>query len=187
MIALVITGMVLIGGVSVGTVIWANGSNKQDKTTETRKVDHEKVEEESKEEEQKPVENPDNDNTGNVASGNNGGTGSNSNSGNTESTSNTGSNTSKPSTGGNSSSQGSQKPSTPSHTHNWVQQYTTVHHAEKGHNEQYIVKEAWIENVLNYGLEERMICHGCGGDITDMTEDQRIEHAKQHMFNGGIT
>lgn len=42
MIALVITGMVLIGGVSVGTVIWADGSNKEEKTTETRKVDHEK-------------------------------------------------------------------------------------------------------------------------------------------------
>ncbi len=39
MIALVIAGVALIGGVSVGTVIWANGSNKENKTTETRKVD----------------------------------------------------------------------------------------------------------------------------------------------------
>lgn len=149
-------------------------------TQETEKEDSEKEdEEESKEEEQKPVENPDNDNTGNVASGNNGGTGSNSNSGNTGSTSNTGSNTSKPSTGGNSN-QGSQKPSTPTHTHNWVQQYTTVHHAEKGHNEQYVIKEAWTESVPIYENKIRSICNTCGADITGFAS----EHAKQHVLNG---
>ena len=281
MIALVIAGVALIGGVSVGTVIWANGSNKENKTTETRKVDlletvegledklyvevntqgtnflkgitydkatiekvlvdtskvnydkegtyeivytffpvdskmdsvekkvqievvsHERAEElkkeghnvitqetekedsekedeESKGEEQKPVENPDNDNTGNAASGNNGGTGSNSNSGNTGSTSNTGSNISKPSTGGNSN-QGSQKPSTPSHTHNWVQQYKTVHHAEKGHNEQYVVKEAWTESVPIYETVTRDICSACGADITDLDVGA---HMYNHMING---
>lgn len=285
MIALVIAGVVLIGGVSVGTVIWANGSKKENKTTETRKVDlletvegledkfyvevntqgtnflkgitydrtkiekvlvdtskvnydkegtyeivytffpvdskmdsvekkvqievvsHERAEElkkeghnvitketekedsekkdeeESKGEEQKPVENPDNDNTGNAASGNNGETGSNSNSGNTGSTSNTGSNTSKPSTGGNSN-QGSQKPNTPSHTHNWVQQYTTVHHPEKGHNEQYVIKEAWTESVPIYEMVEREICNACGADITDLGQGGIGEHIKNHMLAG---
>lgn len=280
MIALIIAGVVLIGGAGIGTVIWANNSNKEDRTVETKKADlledvkgleldklymevktkgndflkgitydkkvvkevlvdtsnvnyekegtyeivytivpvdskmdsvekkvqievvspekaeelkkeghdvitnetvnedkkqeeSEKKEEDSKGEEQKPsTENPSNDNTGNVASGNNGGTSS---AGNT-----TGNNAvSKPSTGSNN--QGTQKPSTPSHTHNWVQQYTTVHHPEKGHNEQYVIKEAWTESVPIYETVTRDICSACGADITDLDVGA---HMYNHVING---
>ena len=283
MIALIIAGVVLIGGAGIGTVIWANNSNKEDRTVETKKADlledvkgleldklymevktkgndflkgitydkkvvkevlvdtsnvnyekegtyeivytivpvdskmdsvekkvqievvspekaeelkkeghdvitnetvnedkkqeeSEKKEEDSKGEEQKPsTENPSNDNTGNVASGNNGGTSS---AGNT-----TGNNAvSKPSTGSNN--QGTQKPSTPSHTHNWVQQYTTVHHPEKGHNEQYVIKEAWTESVPIYEMDERDICSACGADITDLGQTGISQHMKNHMLAG---
>lgn len=291
MIALIIAGVVLIGGVSVGTVIWANNSNKDDKIVEIEKVDlskdvkglkldkmyievktkgtdflkgitydkkivkevlvdtsnvdyekegtyeivytivpvdskmnpvekkvqievvsperaeelkkdgydvitnetveEDKKQEESKDDEQKPsTDNSGSEgsesgsgNNGSVASGNNNGTASNSSSGNTGSNPSTGSSTSKPSTGGNSN-QGSQKPSTPSHTHNWVQQYTTVHHPEKGHNEQYVIKEAWTESVPIYEMVEREICNACGADITDLGQGGIGEHIKNHMLAG---
>ncbi len=302
MIALIIAGVVLIGGAGVGTVIWANNSNKDDKTVETEKVDllkdvkglkldklyievktkgtdflkgitydkkvvkevlvdtsninyekegtyeivytivpvdskmdpvekevqievvsperaeelkkdghdvitnetveedkkqedSEKKEEESKDDEQKPTtdnsgseDSESGNGNGSVASGNNNSTGSNSGSGNntgsnTGSKPSTGGSTSKPSTGGNSN-QGSQKPSTPSHTHNWVQQYTTVHHPEKGHNEQYVIKEAWTESVPIYEMVEREICNACGADITDLGQGGIGEHIKNHMLAG---
>ena len=139
-----------------------------------------KKEEESKGEEQKPsTGNSNSETTGSVSSGNNS-TGSGNNAGNNGSSTNTGSNTSKPSTGGNSN-QGSQKPNTPSHTHNWVQQYKTVHHPEKGHNEQYVVKEAWTESVPIYQTIMRDICNACNADITDIDIDA---HLYNHMING---
>lgn len=280
MIALIIAGVVLLGGAGVGTVIWANNSNKDDRTVETKQADlfkgvkgleldklymevktkgtdflkditydkevvkevlvdtsnvnydkegtyeivytivpvdskldsvektvqievvspekaeelkkeghdvitnetvnedkkqeeAEKKEEESKGEEQNPsVENPSNESTGNAASGSNSGTSSTGNA--------TGNNAvSKPSTGSNN--QGTQKPSTPSHTHNWVQQYTTVHHPEKGHNEQYVIKEAWTESVPIYETVVRSYCSACHQDITDIDIPT---HAYQHMING---
>lgn len=287
MIALIVAGVVLIGGAGIGTVIWANNSNKEDRTVETKKADlledvkgleldklymevktkgndflkgitydkkvvkevlvdtsnvnyekegtyeivytivpvdskmepvekkvqievvspekaeelkkeghdvitnesvnedkkqeeSEKKEEESKGEEQKPsTGNSNSETTGSVSSGNNS-TGSGNNAGNNGSSTNTGSNTSKPSTGGNSN-QGSQKPNTPSHTHNWVQQYKTVHHPEKGHNEQYVVKEAWTESVPIYQTIMRDICNACNADITDIDIDA---HLYNHMING---
>lgn len=279
MIAIILAGIVLIGGAGVGTVIWANNSNKDDRAVETKKADlfedvkglkldklymevktkgtdflkgitynkkvvkevlvdaskvnydkegiyeivytivpvdskidsvekkvqievvsHEKAEElkkeghdvitnetveedkkqeESKDDEQKPsTENPSNDNTGNVASGNNGETSSAGS--NTGSKPNSGSSTTKPSTGGNSN-QGSQKPSTPSHTHNWVQQHTTVHHPEKGHNEQYVIKEEWTESIPIYETVVRSYCSACHQDITDIDIPA---HAYQHAING---
>lgn len=287
MIALIVAGVVLIGGAGIGTVIWANNSNKEDRTVETKKADlledvkgleldklymevktkgndflkgitydkkvvkevlvdtsnvnyekegtyeivytivpvdskmdsvekkvqievvspekaeelkkeghdvitnetvnedkkqeeSEKKEEESKGEEQKPsTGNSNSETTGSVSSGNNS-TVSGNNAGNNGSSTNTGSNTSKPSTGGNSN-QGSQKPNTPSHTHNWVQQYKTVHHPEKGHNEQYVVKEAWTESVPIYQTIMRDICNTCNADITDIDIDA---HLYNHMING---
>ncbi|WP_304580311.1 hypothetical protein [Dubosiella newyorkensis] len=280
MIALIIAGVVLLGGAGVGTVIWANNSNKDDRTVETKQADlfkgvkgleldklymevktkgtdflkditydkevvkeilvdtsnvnydkegtyeivytivpvdskmdsvektvqievvspekaeelkkeghdvitnetvnedkkqeeAEKKEEESKGEEQNPsVENPSNESTGNAASGSNSGTSSTGNA--------TGNNAvSKPSTGSNN--QGTQKPSTPSHTHNWVQQYTTVHHPEKGHNEQYVIKEAWTESVPIYETVMKTFCGTCGAELTLETAGS---HEEKHMLNG---
>ncbi len=159
-----------------GHDVITNETVNEDKKQE----ESEKKEEESKGEEQKPsTGNSNSETTGSVSSGNNS-TGSGNNAGNNGSSTNTGSNTSKPSTGGNSN-QGSQKPNTPSHTHNWVQQYTTVHHPEKGHNEQYVVKEAWTESVPIYETVTRDICSACGADITDLDVGA---HMYNHMING---
>ena len=159
-----------------GHDVITNETVNEDKKQE----ESEKKEEESKGEEQKPsTGNSNSETTGSVSSGNNS-TGSGNNAGNNGSSTNTGSNTSKPSTGGNSN-QGSQKPNTPSHTHNWVQQYKTVHHPEKGHNEQYVVKEAWTESVPIYQTIMRDICNTCNADITDIDIDA---HLYNHMING---
>lgn len=159
-----------------GHDVITNETVNEDKKQE----ESEKKEEESKGEEQKPsTGNSNSETTGSVSSGNNS-TGSGNNAGNNGSSTNTGSNTSKPSTGGNSN-QGSQKPNTPSHTHNWVQQYTTVHHPEKGHNEQYVIKEAWTESVPIYETVVRSYCSACHQDITDIDIPA---HAYQHMVNG---
>ena len=158
-----------------GHDVITNETVNEDKKQE----ESEKKEEESKGEEQKPsTGNSNSETTGSVSSGNNS-TGSGNNAGNNGSSTNTGSNTSKPSTGGNSN-QGSQKPNTPSHTHNWVQQYTTVHHPEKGHNEQYVVKEAWTESVPIYEEVALTICNTCGADITGKVNP----HIEAHMLNG---
>lgn len=58
------------------------------------------------------------------------------------------------------------EPSKPAHTHSWVEQFTKVSYPEEGHNEQYVIKEAWTEQVPVYGQDEREICNGCGADIT---------------------
>lgn len=159
-----------------GHDVITNETVNEDKKQE----ESEKKEEESKGEEQKPsTGNSNSETTGSVSSGNNS-TVSGNNAGNNGSSTNTGSNTSKPSTGGNSN-QGSQKPNTPSHTHNWVQQYKTVHHPEKGHNEQYVVKEAWTESVPIYQTIMRDICSACGADITDLDVGA---HMYNHMING---
>ena len=158
-----------------GHDVITNETVNEDKKQE----ESEKKEEESKGEEQKPsTGNSNSETTGSVSSGNNS-TGSGNNAGNNGSSTNTGSNTSKPSTGGNSN-QGSQKPNTPSHTHNWVQQYKTVHHPEKGHNEQYVVKEAWTESVPIYEEVALTICNTCGADITGKVNP----HIEAHVLNG---
>lgn len=79
---------------------------------------------------------------------------------NSSSTSNNASN-SKPTGNTNSTT-------TPTHTHAWVEQTKTVHHDEVGHNEQYVVKVAWDENVQEaiYDTKVKWICNGCGADIT---------------------
>ncbi len=66
------------------------------------------------------------------------------------------------------------------HIHDWVAEYETVHHEEKGHNEQYVIKEAWTESVPIYENQIRSICNTCGADITGFES----EHAEQHMLNG---
>ena len=50
-----------------------------------------------------------------------------------------------------------------SHTHSWVQQYTTVYHEEVGHSEQVWVvdAQAWDEPVY----EGHYICNKCGADL----------------------
>ena len=52
------------------------------------------------------------------------------------------------------------------HTHNWVEVYKDVYHAEEGHYENVLVKEAWTESIPVYEEKELSICNGCGKDIT---------------------
>ena len=87
-------------------------------------------------------------------------------------------NTSKPSTP-------ETKPSVPVHTHNWVEQTHTVHHEATGHNEQYVVSEAWDEPI--YTTEARDICNQCGVDITGNTTAHNKAHAMAYESGGWHT
>ncbi|CAM2078025.1 MAG: hypothetical protein NSGCLCUN01_02213 [uncultured Clostridium sp.] len=66
------------------------------------------------------------------------------------------------------------------HTHSWVEVYKDVYHAEEGHYENVLVKDAWTETVPVYEEQYRAICNTCGADITS----NYIEHSKNHMLNG---
>ena len=68
------------------------------------------------------------------------------------------------------------------HAHNWVEVYKDVYHAEEGHYENVLVKEAWTESIPVYEEKEVMICNDCGAELT---VDNRREHVKNHILNGG--
>lgn len=53
------------------------------------------------------------------------------------------------------------------HTHTWVEVYKDVSHAEEGHWENVLVKDAWTESFPVYEEREVNICNGCGKDITN--------------------
>lgn len=102
-----------------------------------------------------------------------------SSSSNSKPSSNSGSSSnSKPSTGGSSNSGGTSKPE--SHTHNWVAITEQVHHDEEGHWEEYVVSQAWTEEVPIYEEQARSICNGCGKDITGNT----TAHIKEQALAG---
>ena len=90
---------------------------------------------------------------------------------------------SKPSTNTNSgSNQGNSTPapSKPAHQHNYVAQTHVVHHEATGHNEQYVVQEAWDEQVTTYEEYAWSCCNVCGADCTA----DPGEHAYQHAIKG---
>ena len=66
------------------------------------------------------------------------------------------------------------------HTHSWVEVYKDVYHAEEGHYENVLVKEAWTETVPIYETKIIHICNGCGEDITG----REIAHAKEQALAG---
>ena len=68
------------------------------------------------------------------------------------------------------------------HTHSWVEVYKDVYHAEEGHYENVLVKEAWTETVPIYETKIVNICNGCGADITG----NEITHAKEQMLAGNM-
>ena len=93
---------------------------------------------------------------------------------------------SKPSTNTNSgSNQGNSTPapSKPAHQHDYVPQTHVVHHEATGHNEQYVVQEAWDEQVTTYEEYAWSCCNVCGADCTN----NLIEHQKAHAlaYEGG--
>lgn len=107
----------------------------------------------------------------------------NSNSNNNSNNSNEKPNSDKPSkpNNDNNTSKPNEKPS--EHTHNWVEQFKTVHHEEKGHYENVMVADKWIEYKPIYDYVVHDICNTCGFDLTANGVDG-ASHAKQHMLNG---
>ena len=94
--------------------------------------------------------------------------------------------TSKPSTNtnsGNNQENSTPAPSKPAHQHNYVAQTHVVHHDATGHNEPYVVQEAWDEQVTTYEEYAWSCCNVCGADCTN----NLIEHQKAHAlaYEGG--
>lgn len=154
-------------------------SKKEDSTKEETKVESDKKEEstsEGTETSSKEESKSESSNTGsssNSSSSSNSGSSSNSKPSTGGSSSN-----SKPSTGGSPNSGGTSKPE--AHTHNWVAITEQVHHDEEGHWEDYIVSQAWTEEVPIYEEQYRAICNTCGADITG----SEASHVRNHMLNG---
>ena len=73
-----------------------------------------------------------------------------------------------------------QKPSKPQHTHTWKEVTHTINHEEVGHNEQYVIKEAWTETVTEDVYDPWECCNVCGADCTADPSG----HAKQHALAG---
>ena len=73
-----------------------------------------------------------------------------------------------------------QKPSKPQHTHTWEAVTHTINHEEVGHNEQYVIKEAWTETVTEDVYDPWECCNVCGADCTADPSG----HAKQHALAG---
>lgn len=100
------------------------------------------------------------------------------------------SNTTKPSGSKPETNTGTSKPTTsnkpaetkPSHTHSWEAQYKTVQHAEIGHNEQYVIKEAWTEYIPIYELQVKYICNDCSREFP---YELIWDHIFEEVANGG--
>lgn len=103
----------------------------------------------------------------------------NSNSNNNSNNSNEKPNSDKPSKPNNDNN--TSKPSEPSHKHKWVEQFKTVHHEEKGHYENVMIADKWIEYKPIYEYQERSICNQCGADITGAY----IEHFESSLSCSG--
>ena len=73
-----------------------------------------------------------------------------------------------------------QKPSKPQHTHTWEEVTHTINHEEVGHNEQYVIKEAWTETVTEDVYDPWECCNVCGADCTADPSG----HMKQHALAG---
>lgn len=74
----------------------------------------------------------------------------------------------------------SKEPSTPAHTHNWVEVKTAVQHGEEGHYEDVCVKEAWTEEIPVYETVAIEVCGNYGEDVTENAG----QHIKEHKMNG---
>ena len=72
------------------------------------------------------------------------------------------------------------KPEKPQHTHTLQEKTHTVNHSEVGHNEQYVVKEAWTETVTEDVYDPWECCNVCGADCTADPSG----HMKQHALAG---
>lgn len=73
--------------------------------------------------------------------------------------------------------------SKPTHKHKWVEQFKTVHHDEVSHEEEYVIKAAWMETVPKYETQMHTFCLNptCGRDLTASGEVV-WEHAQAHAL-----
>lgn len=89
--------------------------------------------------------------------------------------------TTKPATNSGSNKENSNKTETkPVHQHNYVAQTHVVHHEATGHNEPYVVQDAWDEQVTTYEDYPWDCCNVCGADCTADPGG----HAYQHAIKG---
>ena len=89
--------------------------------------------------------------------------------------------TTKPATNSGSNKDNSNKIETkPVHQHNYVAQTHVVHHEATGHNEPYVVQDAWDEQVTTYEDYPWDCCNVCGADCTADPGG----HAYQHAIKG---
>ena len=105
----------------------------------------------------------------------------NSNSNNNSNNSNNKPDSDKPSKPNNDNN--TSKPSEPSHKHKWVEQFKTVHHEEKGHYENVMIADKWIEYKPIYETQEHSFCSVCHLDLT-ANNIVPWKHAEEHMLNG---
>lgn len=149
----------------------------QDGIQNKKSEDDLKKEEESKKKETASNTNKQsNSSNGSTAKSDGGKKNSSSSSNNSSSNSN-----SKPS--GNNKPSQPPKEDKPSHKHNWVQVYKTVHHDEVSHEEEYVIKAAWTETVPKYETQMHTFCLNptCGRDLTASGEVV-WEHAQAHAL-----
>ena len=176
---LVEDGSAVIGDDSKVTVKEDTETAETDKKSDTdKKTDSDKKTEDKKETASSDSKKADNKTTASTSdkgssSKSDSGADINKNPGNSKPSSGSNSATQKPSSGDNNSGNTSNggntsKPSVPSHTHNWVERTHTVHHEATGHNEQYVVSEAWDEQKSEpiYEMQLHWYCNTCGADIT---------------------
>lgn len=87
--------------------------------------------------------------------------------------------TTKPATNSGSNKENSNKTESV-HQHNYVPQTHVVHHEATGHNEPYVVQDAWDEQVTTYEDYPWDCCNVCGADCTADPGG----HAYQHAIKG---
>lgn len=93
--------------------------------------------------------------------------------------------TTKPATNSGSNKDNSNKTETkPVHQHNYVAQTHVVHHEATGHNEQYVVQDAWDEQVTTYEDYAWECCNVCGADCTADPWGHMEKHALAYEGGG---
>lgn len=93
--------------------------------------------------------------------------------------------TTKPATNSGSNKDNSNKTETkPVHQHNYVAQTHVVHHEATGHNEQYVIQDAWDEQVTTYEDYAWECCNVCGADCTSDPWGHMEKHALAYEGGG---
>ena len=96
--------------------------------------------------------------------------------------------TTKPATNSGSNKDNSNKTETkPVHQHNYVAQTHVVHHEATGHNEQYVIQDAWDEQVTTYEDYAWSCCNVCRADCTADPEEHMYQHAIKYEGGGWHT